>query len=235
MAARDHSLFKEASPPREEEYLVVLEFKSTVMSQFNANRGKWLARERAFLLADRQAVSTPRRYAPLAPASAGRHNGRANPPKTKGPRNPVLGAVRVDKSSSPKPEKTKDKTKSTRDDKEFDKLPDYSPPISSLPPNPNMKVEWKGGSLDISQMPYLDLLHPSEVYLASRLRLIPATYLTAKRRIFMRRLEFYRNGLDFKRTHAQNACNIDVNKASKLWEAYDKVGWFAERWVEPFA
>jgi hypothetical protein len=33
----------------------------------------------------------------------------------------------------------------------------------------------------------------------------------------------------FKRTNSQQTCNIDVNKASKLWEAFDKVGWFEER------
>jgi len=35
-----------------------------------------------------------------------------------------------------------------------------------------------------------------------------------------------RIGKEFRKTDAQQACKIDVNKASKLWTAFDKVGWF---------
>jgi hypothetical protein len=35
-----------------------------------------------------------------------------------------------------------------------------------------------------------------------------------------------RIGKEFRKTDAQQACKIDVNKASKLWTAYDRVGWF---------
>jgi len=39
---------------------------------------------------------------------------------------------------------------------------------------------------------------------------------------------------DFRKTDAQQACKIDVNKASKLWTAFDKAGWFQNKWMEPF-
>ncbi len=36
-------------------------------------------------------------------------------------------------------------------------------------------------------------------------------------------------GKDFKKTNSQQACKIDVNKASKLLEVFNKVGWFEKR------
>jgi hypothetical protein len=31
-------------------------------------------------------------------------------------------------------------------------------------------------------------------------------------------------GKDFKKTNSQQTCKVDVNKASELWEAFNKVG-----------
>lgn len=105
-------------------------------------------------------------------------------------------------------------------------LPDYCPPLTTLPERTNnLKVDWKGNALDLSRDPYLHLLHRDEIGLAASLRLDCATYLTSKRRIFIRRLECARIGKEFRKTDAQQACKIDVNKASKLWTAYEKVGW----------
>jgi hypothetical protein len=78
------------------------------------------------------------------------------------------------------------------------------------------------------------LLHPDELILASNLRLDCATYLTSKRRIFLRRLECARIGKEFRKTDAQQACKIDVNKASKLWQAYDRVGWLDIQWMREY-
>jgi hypothetical protein len=69
-------------------------------------------------------------------------------------------------------------------------------------------------------------LHEAEVNLAATLRLNCATYLCSKRRVFQARIEALRIGKEFRKTDAQQACKIDVNKASKLWQSYDKVGWF---------
>ncbi|KAK8099068.1 SWIRM domain-containing protein [Apiospora kogelbergensis] len=52
--------------------------------------------------------------------------------------------------------------------------------------------------------------------LAANLRLDCATYLTSKRRMFMKRLNCLRIGKDFGKTDTQQACKINVNKASKL-------------------
>ncbi|EGS22642.1 SWIRM domain-containing protein [Thermochaetoides thermophila DSM 1495] len=122
-----------------------------------------------------------------------------------------------------------------REDKDFEALEDLSPPLSSLPPKPNcLKVDWKGNALDLSNDPHRHLLHPDELSLASSLRLDCATYLTSKRRIFLRRLECARIGKEFRKTDAQQACKIDVNKASKLWQAFEKVGWLDIKWMKPY-
>jgi len=87
--------------------------------------------------------------------------------------------------------------------------------------------------LDLSNDPDRDLLHPSELKVASTLRLTCAMYLTSKRRIFIGRVAALRRGKEFRKTDAQQACKIDVNKASKLWAAFDKVGWFNPVWATP--
>jgi hypothetical protein len=115
---------------------------------------------------------------------------------------------------------------STREDKDFNALPDYSPPLDTLPNRPNsLKVEWKGAPIDLRDDPYRHLLHDDELILAANLRLDCATYLTSKRRIFMARIECLRIRKEFRKTDSQQACKIDVNKASKLWAAFEKVGW----------
>jgi hypothetical protein len=123
----------------------------------------------------------------------------------------------------------------TRTDKDFSHLPDYCPPLSSLPDKANsLKVDWKANSIDLSGDPNVRFLHPDEVVLAANLRLDCATYLTSKRRLFIRRLMCAQKGKEFRKTDAQQACRIDVNKASKLWTAFEKVGWLDLGWMEKY-
>jgi hypothetical protein len=138
------------------------------------------------------------------------------------------GTIRV--SSTPEPRVRT--VAPNREDKDFNSIRDYSPPLGSLG-NKSLKVDWKGNPLDLSKDPHAHLLHPEELKLAANLRLDCATYLTSKRRIFeSRRNCFMRTPpKPFRKTDAQQACKIDVNKASKLWTAYDSVGWLDDRWV----
>lgn len=109
----------------------------------------------------------------------------------------------------------------------WQKLPDYCPPVTTLPNNNNkcLKVEWKGSPLNLSQDPLKSNLHPAELVLASILRLPCDLYLDSKRRLFLEKVCKLQNGLPFRRTDAQKACRIDVNKASRLYSAFEKVGW----------
>ncbi|KAK8074339.1 hypothetical protein PG994_005238 [Apiospora phragmitis] len=158
---------------------------------------------------------------------------RSNPP-------PPIRAVpapspRVPKSPTPEPSSRRI-VAPNREDKDFQSLPDLCPPLSTLPPAKanSMKVDWKGAPIDLSGDPHRHLLHPDELALAANLRLDCATYLTSKRRMFLKRLDCLRIGKEFRKTDAQQACKIDVNKASKLWTAFDKVGWLEKHHVASY-
>jgi SWIRM domain len=231
--------FREASPPRREDYKLALEFKSQVAMLCNQNPRQWLIREREYLLEDQR---RRRAFAKIAPAPAYPSKttkntiARVSKPKTpRAPRAPRATppdrARQVYGSMTPEPGR-RHNVGSTREDKNFDLLPDYSPPLSTLPNRPNsLKVEWKGAPIDLRDDPHRNLLHEDELSLAANLRLDCATYLTSKRRIFMARLECLKIGKEFRKTDSQQACKIDVNKASKLWAAFDKVGWLKAEYV----
>ena len=117
-------------------------------------------------------------------------------------------------------------------------IPDYSPDVTTtLPPNNSkcLKIEWKGQPMDLSNDPNLNkLTHPAEILLASILRLPVAVYLDSKRRLFYEKVSRLRQGKGFRRTDAQKACRIDVNKASRLFAAFEKVGWLNDELFEKY-
>lgn len=241
MAARDSDIFREASPPRLDEYQLALEFKSSVAKAYNANRSLWFRRERQFLLDDRAIRSNSgKRYAAIAPHPRGNRAIKPNNPTTlRTPKSNIVRSTKPVRSSPPKPVRATTPGETTgkiaRTDKDFLSIPDYCPPISSLPNKANsLKVDWRGAPIELRGDPHYNHLHPDEVSLAANLRLDCATYLTSKRRIFERRLECLRIGKEFRKTDAQQACKIDVNKASKLWQAFDKVGWLDASWVRKY-
>jgi hypothetical protein len=122
---------------------------------------------------------------------------------------------------------------SAREDIDYNSIPDYSPPLSTLGNNTKcLKVEWKGSPLPLDNDSDRHLLHDAEAAAASALRLSCAQYLTSKRRIFAAKLEKLKQGKEFRKTDAQQACKIDVNKASRLWAAFDRVHWFDRRHFE---
>ena len=255
VVARPRGLFAESPPPRHEDYELALSFKSEVMKKYHQNPRNWLERERAQPLEDRRAGARHnqvRQYAivaakpqpvrvyaqrvvkPAAPkepkpaaASSVPRPIRSNPPAER-----PTTTRRV--SATPDPG-TRRVVAPNREDKDFNGLPDFCPPLTSLPPKSNsLKVDWKGAPIDLSNDPHRHLLHADEPSLAANLRLDCATYLTSKRRMFVKRLECLRIGKEFRKTDAQQACKIDVNKASKLWTAFDRVGWLDKQWVARF-
>lgn len=111
----------------------------------------------------------------------------------------------------------------------FEDIPDHSPDPLTLPSNPKcLKIEWKGQPMDLSNDPNIHLLHPAEIILASVLRLPVLVYLDSKKRLFFEKRERVIEGKQFRRTDAQKACRIDVNKASRLFAAFEKVGWLED-------
>lgn len=112
-------------------------------------------------------------------------------------------------------------------EKSWKLIPDYSPSIDTLPKNNIncMKIDWKGSSMDLTNDPLKYKLHPAELIVAQLLRLPCDLYLDSKRRLFLEKTYRMKKGLPFRRTDAQKACKIDVNKASRLYTAFDKVDW----------
>lgn len=249
----------ETAGPTNDDYRLALRFKSSVLQRWLANPRGWLTQERALLAADRAAsyrarpapshhyrqFTKPQQMRPQQPkpqAIQSNSNRVQKPVKGKEPRvtkqpanRPIRttpGAARSTNRVSSTPEPRVRTVAPNREDKDFNSLPDYCPPLSSLG-NRSLKVDWKGNPLDLSKDPYAHLLHPEEVKLAANLRLDCATYLTSKRRIFISRRDCYKRSTPkpFRKTDAQQACKIDVNKASKLWAAYDGVGWLDDRLV----
>ncbi|EPY50187.1 clr6 L associated factor 1 Laf1 [Schizosaccharomyces cryophilus OY26] len=111
----------------------------------------------------------------------------------------------------------------------YEMLPDYSPDMSILDkkaqPRP-LRSEWKGPPLDLSNDEHRQLLHPAELQLAATLRLPCLIYLDNKRRIFAEWHNRRSEGLSFRKTDAQRASRVDVNKASRLWKAFHDEGFF---------
>ncbi|EGX47412.1 hypothetical protein AOL_s00083g505 [Orbilia oligospora ATCC 24927] len=124
----------------------------------------------------------------------------------------------------------------TRKDVHFLTVEDVTPLVDLLPDNPRcLHVDWSGAPLDISNDPDRHLLHKAEQHLASTLKLSCGQYLTQKRLIFLERVTRLRAGNQvFSRTHAQQVCHIDVNKASRLFAAFEKVGWLSPQALKQY-
>jgi len=249
IATNDGIFQGKIAKPTREEYKVLLGV-SQVMKMFTRDPKAWMRREddalEAFRAARRRATN-PLAAAPrkLAPAPSGVKKQRSGPVAPRIPRVPRAPPKRTpptvlldsfDSYRSPVSPPKAPRAPTTRDDSDYQSLPDFSPPLSTLPKgNSNaLKADWKGQMLDLSTDPDRDMLHEAEVKLAATLRLSCATYLCSKRRIFIARIEALRIGKEFRKTDAQQACKIDVNKASKLWSAYDKVGWFKPEYFQKY-
>lgn len=230
--------------PTRDEYLLALSCVPIVSTQYNRNPVAWAREERETL--ERQMVLM-NRYRPgdlevklkkIAPAPAKKVG--AAPPRVQRTR------VKRTPKSTPKqqvlntfdspPSVSKPRALGTnRDDTDFHAIQDFSPPLDTLGSNAKaLKADWKGQMLDLSNDPDRQLLSPAELNLASTLRLSCATYLCSKRRIFEARVRALSVGKEFRKTDAQQACKIDVNKASKLWTAYERVGWFKPEYFHQF-
>ncbi|TVY54606.1 SWIRM domain-containing protein [Lachnellula suecica] len=224
-------------PPRKADYMKTIEFVSSVYAQAARNPRGWGNMARAQLEDDQNArrqLAGGRKYTPIAPAtSGGRPRAKPQGPRTNnngGVQKPVRQKKVVDRGMTPDgPVKVKASA-----DVHWSSLPDFCPPLESLGKVNKLTCDWKGSPKDLTDDPDVHLLHPFERELASRLRLTAAQYLASKRRIFIKRIEAYNTPKDFRKTDAQQACKIDVNKASKLWQAFEKAGWFHEKWIEKY-
>ncbi|KAI9015838.1 hypothetical protein CLU79DRAFT_764937 [Phycomyces nitens] len=93
-----------------------------------------------------------------------------------------------------------------------------------------VKVSWKGASLQITSQPYFHRLHPVEARIASTLRLSPIQYIRCKRVLIRAAQDYGEKDTPFRKSDAQKLCRVDVNKTSALWTAFGQLGWMGQRW-----
>jgi len=157
------------------------------------------------------------------------------PPKAARPR---AAPKVVDPNAPPKV------SKGQRTDAEFEEALASTASQIFYPPNDNldklspnaMKVEWKSSKKVYAQNESgrFDGLknikfHSKEIDLAGTINMVHfAQYEESKRLIFQFWYERKLKGQNFTKTHAQQAAHVDVNKASALWTAFDKVNWFTD-------
>ena len=110
----------------------------------------------------------------------------------------------------------------------FNELPDYSPPLSTLPRSSTcLLVEFRNQSpLNLSHDPHRHLLHIAEIELCSRLRFSCAEYLYLKRAIFIDVVKSYSIGMEYKKTFVRKRLYWNTIKAGEIWIAFQQVGWF---------
>lgn len=254
MAMHMHQFDKRVKRPTREEYRLAIACVPQIGRLYNRNPGAYMKRQREEMedqywqakrfCADAGTKAAPVRIAPApAPKPIKRAINRAlTPTKAAIPRikrtpkaspmTKLMGFPVKGRSETP------DRVPGTkREDVDYNALPDYAPSTSTLPKGiPKvLKADWPSNNiLNLSNDPDRDILHEAELNLAGTLRLSCATYLCSKRRIFEARVNALRIGKEFRKTDAQQACKIDVNKASKLWTAFDKVGWFNKDYFQCF-
>ena len=131
-----------------------------------------------------------------------------------------------------KPQHAQPVSRQTPYDVAYDAIPDYTPALSSLPVgNPDIfRIDWpKTSFADLSKDPDRHMLHVAELKLAATLELSCAKYLNVKRRIFEARFRALQAGIGFKRADARRASKINNHTVSKMCRAWEKVGWFDEK------
>jgi hypothetical protein len=112
-------------------------------------------------------------------------------------------------------------------DAPLDELPDFQPSTKHITPS-QLEAVIAGINLNISNPlkddEGLELVDAKEVSVVSAVKLTPLQYLDTKKRFFAEKARKTRLKAAFKKTDAQKACKIDVNKASKLYEVFQRLG-----------
>ncbi|KAF2206971.1 hypothetical protein CERZMDRAFT_102818 [Cercospora zeae-maydis SCOH1-5] len=155
--------------------------------------------------------------------------------QTSAPTNAIAGLSQA--SAAPKPRTRQPPSKVVeRKDQNWAEVADYCPPKESLDSmSKKLSVEWTNKNhQDLSQDPDRIHLHPQELVVASTLRLKCDRYILIKRLIFQEKVKFLKENKEFNKTSAQNCCNVDVNKISKLWQSFNDIGWFDRHWFEQY-
>ncbi|KAJ2079227.1 hypothetical protein H4R24_003921 [Coemansia sp. RSA 988] len=125
-------------------------------------------------------------------------------------------------SSSPRPQSLP-----ARDESPFDS-DDLSREIFQMRPSVSTcSVKWaKAAPMDVSEYPMAEHLALAERECCSILRLLPEQYLSIKQSLV--RAGRTMSPGSFKKRDAQKLCRVDVNKTSKVFEWFCKLGWIPQ-------
>lgn len=116
-------------------------------------------------------------------------------------------------------------------DSEFDKIPNCEP-VKEWDDDKFSKVMKKLGLINGTKNVTLDRelksLSSQEIGILNGLKLTSQQFIDTKKRFFAEKARKASHSLGFKKTDAQKACKIDVNKASKLYEIYQACGFLED-------
>lgn len=110
-------------------------------------------------------------------------------------------------------------------------IPNFEPSFTGIPKRTIERAIKKAGCVvNVSSSKDFggtDLLHgfdSREILIMKAFKLTPLQYADTKRRFFAEKARRTMLSVSFKKTDAQKACRIDVNKASKLYEVFGSLG-----------
>jgi hypothetical protein len=187
--------------------------------------------------AKRRRAVTPRAVAAEVDVAQAHNAKRRRRPSSVAPGSPAVHNSPSNKNKTHTRAQASKKVEDDLKDSEWAKLPDYCPDTTSLdaPNTKKLRVSWPNSDpLDLSNDADEQFMHPQEIELAATLRFHCNQYLINKRRIFKAKVKAMQEGKAFNKTACQQCTAMDVNKASKLWAAFDEVGWFDEHWFKKF-
>lgn len=110
-------------------------------------------------------------------------------------------------------------------------IPNFEPSFSGIPKRQFERAIKKTGcvpnlwnSKDFRDIELVHGIDSREALIMKAFNLTPLQYADTKRRLFAEKARKTKLSIAFKKTDAQKACRIDVNKASKLHEVFESLG-----------
>lgn len=109
----------------------------------------------------------------------------------------------------------------------IDSIPTFAPDMSHIT-HQSLEKELKrvgfSTNRSLKDRAGLEMIDKDEVILVSSMKLSPYQYHDTKKRFFAEKARKTFLRTTFKKTDAQKACRVDVNKASKLYEIFQSCG-----------
>lgn len=105
-----------------------------------------------------------------------------------------------------------------------DEIPNFEPDFNKIEFKKILKKFGYDNSNILKHDEGLELISENEIPIVIFLKISPLQYFDTKKRLFAEKARKTFNSSTFKKTDAQKACRIDVNKASKLYEIFQNAG-----------